>query len=62
MATYRAAYLKSDPTSNGVGVRLTGPEHSDLPDAELLALARAELAKIGESRADADIEIGDWTE
>lgn len=62
MATFRAAYLKPDPTSNGVGVRLTGPEHAGLPDDELLAIAHAELAKEIGDRPDEAIEIGDWTE
>ena len=64
MTTYRAAYLKG-----GVGTVLTNPEHSILPDADLLAEARAELTKagIGDRWASIDeamteVEIGDWTE
>lgn len=64
MTTYRAAYL-----TGGVGTVLTGPEHALLSDEELLAVARAELIKVGipdqyETIEDAmgDVAIDDWTE
>lgn len=56
---YRAAYIPANLGSNGVGVVLTGPEHADLPDAELLAIAEIE-AEIVE--AIGSIEIGEWNE
>jgi len=72
MTTYPAAYyLRAG--CNGVGIVLTGPEHSDLSDVALIdeAMAEAERGNIivddemdpmpaDEFRA--DIVIGDWTE
>jgi len=57
--TYRAAYIPAERGSNGVGTVLTGPQHADLPDDELMELAYDEAEAIG---AVGNIEIGDWTE
>lgn len=53
MTTYRAAFIAD--------TALTGPEHSDLSDTELIAEALDE-AEEADLRITADeIEIGDWT-
>lgn len=71
MTTYRAAYLASDPASNGAGWVLTLPEHAALSDADLMAEALKGLAEHNdncntdngvEPKTEADIRIGDWTE
>jgi hypothetical protein len=72
MTTYRAAYYLP-AGCNGVGIVLTGPEHSGLSDVALIdeAMAEAERGNIivddemdpmpvDEFRA--DIVIGDWKE
>lgn len=58
MSTYRACYWTDE---EGGEIRLTGPEHANMPDDELVATARA--------NADADLDlsrgrlvIGDWTD
>ena len=71
MTTYRAAYyLRAG--CNGVGIVLTGPEHSDLSDVALIdeAMAEAERGNIIVNEGDpmpaddfrADLVMGDWTE
>jgi len=71
MTTYRAAYyLRAG--CNGVGIVLTGPEHSDLSDVALIdeAMAEAERGNIIVDEGDpmpadefrADVVMGDWTE
>ena len=70
MTTYRAAYLVATDDNTSGGVRLTGPEHASLSDADLIAAAMPGLAEynsdseaIGEEGADAsEIIIGDWCE
>jgi hypothetical protein len=59
--TFRAAYIPAEPGSIGVGILLTGPEHADLSDADLMAAASAEWDKAGDG-TDVEIVIGDWTE
>jgi hypothetical protein len=59
--TFRAAYVAAEAGSIGAGILLTGPEHADLSDADLLAEARAEWERIGDGSEPA-IVIGEWTE
>ena len=59
-ATYRAAYWISDDRQ--AEVVLTGPEHAELPDAELRAEAEAEAERNDIDLTIGSIEIGDWQE
>lgn len=70
MTTYRAAYLVAPQDSTSGGYCLTGPEHAELSDADLIAAAMPALAEynanaeaIGEEGTDAsEIVLGDWRE
>ena len=44
-ARYRACWWISEDRQ--ASLRLTGPDHADLPDADLLAEARAEAVRAG---------------
>lgn len=57
--TYRAAYVLSDPNSNGAGIALTTKDQAGLPDDQLMALAKAFADETG---VQGEIIIGDWTE
>ncbi len=62
MTAFRAAYfLRTDKQGE---VLLTGPEHADLPDADLIKIAEAAWLESGTSLEDMDgeIVIGEWTE
>ena len=59
MATYRAAYIRPEAGSNGVGVLLTMQEHSTLTDDELMFVARQVAAA---NDVEGEIVIGDWGE
>ncbi len=54
---YRAAYVAATNGSTGGGIVLTTEEQAQLPDAELLAAARAEAEANG---VDGEIVIGEW--
>lgn len=56
--TYRACYW-----TDGRGeIRLTGPEHAFLPDADLEAVARAEAEQANLDLSYGRLVIGDWTD
>jgi hypothetical protein len=57
---YRAAYWISDDRQGEV--RLTGPEHRHLSDADLVAEAKAEIARAGVQAVGGAIKIGSWVE
>lgn len=54
--TYRAAYW----TDGQAELVLTGPEHADLSDEDLIAEARAELARQGGTEDGGRIVVGAW--
>lgn len=58
--TYRAAGWIAD--NNQSDVRLTREEHKDLPDEELLAIAKTEAESVGLNLEGGEIQIGEWTE
>jgi hypothetical protein len=55
---YRAAYYVAGGGQSDVV--LTTPEQSDLPDANLIALAQAEFAEQGSDLAGGQIVVGYW--
>lgn len=58
MTEYRAAYWISEDRQSEV--RLTGPEQRHLSDADLIAEARAEMARAGIQAVGGAIKIGSW--
>ena len=57
LSTYRAAYW----TDGQSDVVLTSEGESHLPDADLMAIAQAELAEQGGEMGDGEILIGNYT-
>ena len=64
MTTYRAAYWTNYDRDHldGGEVVLTGPEHADLSDEELLRQALAEMDRAGLETGEGRVVIGEWTE
>jgi len=60
MTTFRAAYWMSD--DGQAELLLTGPEHADLPAGDLVAEARAELARQRGTEDGGRIVVGEWVE
>jgi len=54
---FRAAYIAADPGSNGAGVLLSSKDEKDMPDDQLLALARQ---RAEDNELTGDIVIGEW--
>lgn len=57
---YRAAYWISDNRQGEI--RLTGPEHADLPEKELVAEAKAEADYANLDLSGGEIVVGMWRE